>query len=187
MELLELGGSRVAIHIRARNWSGRELYTLTRRLVDASRTSGSTVLVNDRLDVALAAGAPGVQLGTNAMPVPSAREIAPAMLIGASVHSVGEARAACAGGANFLLAGTLWPTESHPGLPGAGTSWLPDLHPLGVPVIGIGGVNATRARELRALGVHGAAVVRAVWSAPAPHDALGALLEALYPEGNADE
>jgi thiamine-phosphate diphosphorylase len=179
-ELIREAGPGVALHLRARELPGRELYRVAERLLRTADSAGATLLINDRVDVALAVGAAGVQLGAAAIPVTTARTIAPDLLIGASVHSVQEAGRAHGDGADFLLAGTLWPTATHPDRPGSGTAWLGELPTDCPPVIGIGGIDAPRAAVLRVLGLHGVAVVRAVWDAGDPRAALRALRLALY-------
>jgi thiazole tautomerase (transcriptional regulator TenI) len=138
------------------------------------------LIINERVDVALAAGADGVQLGSHALPVEVVRRLADRLTIGRSVHETLEAKRAADAGADFLLAGTIWPSATHPGRPGTGPGWLADLAASGVPVIGIGGVDAARARELREAGAYGAAVVRAVWDQAEPEAALRALLDAVH-------
>ncbi|CAN5748252.1 thiamine phosphate synthase [soil metagenome] len=177
-ELLRQGGSRVALHLRGDDVEARRLFQLAARLTTVCSASGAMLCINDRADVALAAGARGVQLGTRSMPVAVVRKLGPDLVIGASVHSVHEA--VSAEGADFLVAGTLWPTESHPGRPGTGTEWLGALLDSGVPLIGIGGVTPERAHELRSKGVYGAAVVRGIWSAHDPVRSLQEFLTALY-------
>jgi len=142
--------------------------------------SGSRVLLNDRVDLVLATGADGVHLGARGMPIADARRLlGPGRWIGASVHSAEEAVAAAREGADYLIAGTLFPTPSHPGRPGSGTEWLAEVARLGVPVIGIGGITPERAGAVRAAGGRGVAVLRGVWSASRPLDGLASYLEAL--------
>jgi thiamine-phosphate diphosphorylase len=177
--LLERGGTELALHLRARHCPVMATLVSARRLQQACDRWGGRLIVNDRVDVALAVGAAGVQLGARGLPVALVRERWPGLLIGASVHDVAAARAAVDGGADFLLAGTLWETASHPGRPGSGTAWLRRIPEPGRPVIGIGGVTAERAAELRAMAVHGAAVVRAIWEADSPEAALDEFLARL--------
>jgi thiamine-phosphate diphosphorylase len=177
--LLEEGGSRLALHLRGADFPGRRFHELTVRLRAVCSGTGSLLLVNDRVDIALACDADGVQLGGRSLPVSVVRGMGYTRLIGASVHDAGEARAAVGDGADFLIAGTIWPTASHPGRPGRGIDWLRDLPVLPVPVVGIGGVSRAGAGELRRAGVHGAAVVSAVWKAAVPIDALHDLLNVL--------
>jgi thiamine-phosphate diphosphorylase len=135
--------------------------------------------VNDRVDVALAAGAHGVQLGRRSLSVADARTlVGRGMLIGASVHDGGEGREAAEAGADFLLAGAVYPTATHPGQPGAGLRLIETLSALGVPVVAIGGVTPERAGELRRAGAAGMAAIRGVWDAPSPADAVQRYIEA---------
>jgi len=166
--VFEAGGASVALHLRSRSLPGRELHALATACRDAAAASGAWLLVNDRVDVALAAGAVGVQLGGSSLPPGTARRIAPGLRIGASVHDAGEAEAAIASGADFLLAGTLFRSESHPDREGSGCAWLRGVSALGVPTIGIGGVTPGRVREVIASGAYGVAVIRGVWSTRDP-------------------
>lgn len=135
------------------------------------------LVVNDRVDVALAAGADGVQLGARSLSVEDGRSLAGASLrIGASVHAADEARAVGAG-ADWLLAGTLWPTPSHPGRAGAGVALLREVAALGMPVVAIGGVSAERAAEARRAGAAGVAALRGLWDAADPARAVERYLD----------
>ena len=148
--------------------SGRRLWKTARALLHAAIERDSWVMVNDRADVALAA-ADGVQVGARGLlPADARRVMGEDRMVGVSVHSVEEARAALAGAPDFLLAGTIWPTPSHPGRPGAGVGLIREIAALGVPVIAIGGVTPGRAAEARDAGAAGVAVLRGVWDAPDP-------------------
>jgi thiamine-phosphate pyrophosphorylase len=178
--MLRAGGAGIALHLRGSGSPARDLLGLALRLARAADESGARLLVNDRVDVALAAGAHGVHLGARGMAVGDARALlGPRRLVGASVHALAEGSAAVGEGADFLIAGTLFPTPSHPGRPGSGTAWLHELAALGPPVIGIGGVTPDRVAEVRTAGAHGIAVLRGVWEAPRPLETLAAYLAAL--------
>jgi thiamine-phosphate diphosphorylase len=185
-ELIREGGSRLALHLRGADLPGRRFHGLAVRLRAECSESGSVLLVNDRADVALASGAHGVQLGGRGLPISTVRRMSGDLIIGASVHDAEHARAAAGAGADFLIAGTLWPSGSHPGRPGQGIDWLRDLALLQVPLVGIGGVSRARAGELRRAGVHGAAVVSGVWKAPVPVTALRDFLNVLDNEVSGD-
>jgi thiamine-phosphate diphosphorylase len=179
--VLEAGGSGLALHLRGPGATGRALFEAARVLSDAARATGALLLVNGRVDVAMAAGAGGVQLPARGIPVDAARRLlGPSRVIGSSVHSPDEARAAAAG-ADFLLAGTLFPSASHVGRAPAGVAWLRELAELGPPVIGIGGIDVGRMAEALEAGADGVAVLRAVWTAPDPagpvHELLAILQE----------
>lgn len=177
--LLEMGGPRLALHLRAREATGAELFRWAAALTEAARGTGALILVNDRVDVALAAGADGVQLPARGLPPAAARRLlGEGPLVGASVHSAGEATDALPG-ADFLLVGTVFPSASHPGRAAAGTELLSELGPLGKPMIAIGGITPGRVPGALSAGAHGVAVLGAVWHAPDPAAALRTLLELL--------
>lgn len=185
--VLRAGARRIAFHLRGPRSSGRRLWELGTRLHPDARANGVPLLLNDRLDLALALGAEGVQLALRSLPLPHARRILPeGALIGCSAHGPSEA-AAWSGEAgerpDFLLVGALFPTPSHPGAAPAGPGLIGAVRAAvpRVPLIGIGGLTPGRAREVRGMGAHGAAVIRAVWEAPDPDRAVGRLLEETDP------
>ena len=175
-----VGGS-VAFHIRGPRTTGRRLTRLARTLCEPAAVSGITLLVNDRLDIALAVGAAGVPLGTRSMPPWEARRLLGAgRLLGVSVHSVREAAEAAASGADYLFVGMLFETLSHPGVAPRGPELLGSVASrVALPLVGIGGVTPERAAEILACGAHGVAAVRGVWDAPSPPDAVQAYLDAV--------
>jgi thiamine-phosphate pyrophosphorylase len=178
--LLSAGGSGVAFHLRGPATAGGRLYELASSLTDAARASGSLLIVNDRVDVALASGADGVQLGRHGLALASARLLLGAgALIGASVHADTEAREAFGERADFVLAGTLYESRSHPGRPPTGLAWLARIGASG-RVIGIGGITPARVAPVLESGAYGVAVLSAVWRAPRPADALRLFMKALY-------
>ncbi|HMA39842.1 MAG TPA: thiamine phosphate synthase [Gemmatimonadales bacterium] len=169
-------GPGIALHARGRSLSGLEHFELAIRL---SGHPPIRLFVNDRLDVALAAGAIGVQLTGDSLPVDAARKLRPEWWIGRSVHSVAQARSAQAEGADYLLAGPVFETATHPGATPLGVAALRNIVALGHPVIAIGGIDPARVRDLARVGVYGVAAIRALWDAPEPGDATRAFLEAL--------
>ena len=178
-EVLAAGGTNVALHLRAPAASGRVLHDLAFRLMELAAETGSLLVVNDRVDVALAAAAHGIQLGRRSLSVADAwRIVGGKMAIGASVHDEDEAREAAEAGADFLLAGAVYPTATHPGRPGTGVRLIESVAHLGIPVIAIGGVTPERAGELRRAGAAGMAAIRGVWDAPSPADAVQRYIEA---------
>ena len=127
------------------------------------------MIVNDRADVALAAGADGVQLGESALPPAVARRImGPNCLIGRSVHSLEGAAAAQAEGADFLVVGAMFPTTTHPGVSPAGPGLLRDISRLmdaseeAIPLFGIGGITEHNAEEVMRAGATGVAVITSI-------------------------
>ncbi|MEM3849541.1 MAG: thiamine phosphate synthase, partial [Zestosphaera sp.] len=122
--------------------------------------------VDDRLDVALATEADGVQLGPEDMPVGLARELAPNLIIGASVYSVGEAKAAESEGAHFLGAGSVFPTPSKTGVRILGIEGLARVvKAVKIPVVAIGGIDRNNVGLVLKTGVVGVAVISAVMGA----------------------
>lgn len=167
--IVEAGGAEVVMHLRAPAASGRRVYDLAAALRAMTADAGAMLIVNERADVALAVGADGVQVGGRGLePADARRLIGPDRLLGVSIHSVDEARPAVDGGADYVLAGTIWETPSHPGRPGAGIGMIRELAAPGIPAIAIGGVTPERAAEAREAGAAGVAVIRGVWDASDP-------------------
>jgi len=181
--LLERGGGGVALHLRGPRSTGRLLWTLAAALVPVAERVGATLLLNDRVDVALAARAHGVHLGRRSLTVRDARALLPAgARVGGSAHGPDEVEALQAEGPpDFILLGTLFPTLSHPGEPGRGAEGVRATLEVaaGIPLVGIGGVTPPRVAEVLAAGGHGVAVMRAVWGADSPTGALDAFLAAV--------
>ncbi|MDQ1104508.1 thiamine phosphate synthase [Nocardioides zeae] len=174
----------VGFQVRAKEATTAELLALTTAVLAATRGAGAPVLVNDRLDVALAAGADGIHLGADDLPVARARAIAdraapPGFLVGATCRDRDAVVAARAAGADYAGFGPVAATTSKPGLP----------DPLGVdavgraagvlPLVAIGGIGPDLARGAVAAGAHGVAVIGSVWRQPDPIDAAEALLGAV--------
>ncbi len=174
-ELAGAGGANLALHARSRALSGLEHYELAFHLSNFP----SPLFVNDRLDVARALNAVGVQLGTGSLPVSAARRLSATWWIGKSVHDLAEADAAKAEGADYLLVGPVYATATHPDRPPLGLETLGRIANLGLPVIAIGGVGPGRAREVIAAGAYGAAAIRALWDAVDPADAARRMAEEL--------
>jgi thiamine-phosphate diphosphorylase len=166
----------LALHARGRALSGREHYDLAARL---SAHPPARLFVNDRLDVALATRATGVQLGSGGLAPEAARRLDPAWWIGMSVHDLDEARAAETACADYLLVGPVYPTATHPTRAPLGARRFAEIARLGIPTIAIGGVTPERTAELRAAGAYGVAAIRALWDAGEPGTAVRAFLEEL--------
>jgi thiamine-phosphate diphosphorylase len=168
-----------AVQLRDKDLPGRPLLALAEALRRATTETGALLLVNGRVDVALAAGADGVHLGGGAMPAATARALLPpAALVGVSIHAPGEAADA---GADYLVFGPVWTTPSKAafGPPQGEAALARAAAAAPVPVLAIGGVDAGRVAAVRAAGAAGVAVVRAVLGASDPGRAVRALLAAL--------
>ncbi len=160
-------GGRGALHLRASRLTGARFQALAEGLAAAQGLTGAWFIVNDRIDVALVSGARGTQLTSHSLTAGDARRIAPDMALGASVHDVEEGKAASDAGADWLVAGHVFATPSHPGQPQRGVDWVKALvRSTKCPVIAIGGVRADHAAMLKSAGVHGVAVIRGIWDAP---------------------
>ncbi|MGE0445544.1 MAG: thiamine phosphate synthase [Vicinamibacterales bacterium] len=155
--------ARAGVHlvqIRERDLDGGPLLGLVRRCLDAVRGTTTRVIVNDRVDVALAAGAHGVHLRADSMSAAAVRRVAPpGWLIGRSVHGIDAARAAAGGrGLDYLLFGTVFESTSKPGRPAAGLDALREVAgAVPLPVLAVGGVTRGRLDAIAAAGAAGAA------------------------------
>ena len=146
------------IQVRERDLEAADLARLVGDLVRVSRGSGTRVVVNDRIDVALACGADGVHLRHDSVRAETVRAIAPAgFLVGRSVHGLAEAEGA--GPVDYLIAGTVFPTPSKPAAtPILGLDGLAEVvQAVAVPVLAIGGITRERLDEVAATGAAGAA------------------------------
>ena len=180
LEVLEEGGASIVFHVRGPGCAGAEVYTIARALAPTAEAFGARLLVNDRVDVALAVGLPGVHLGQRSVPPQVAREILGAQaVVGVSTHSDSELAEAGQGGADYVFAGAIYQTESHPGRPARGLYALEAVAPDGPPRLAIGGIDAHRVADVMAAGAHGVAVIGGVWGAPHPRDAVIRYLHAL--------
>src|ERR1035437_462429 len=149
------------VQIREKDLPARRLLALTETAISQARRQGTTrVVVNDRLDVALAAHAHGVHLGTRSMPVDLVRKLAPPeSVVGVSCHSLEEARAAEVAGADYLLLGPIFPTPSKLQFgPPLGLSKLREVtSQVSMPVFALGGITADRVAGCRENGAAGIA------------------------------
>ena len=168
------------VQLREKDLPGLRLLELARDLKEA--IDGSALLIiNERVDVAVAVEADGVQLGEDALPVRAARRIlGPDKLIGRSVHSAEGADQAVADGADFLVVGTIFATGSHAGEKPAGPGLIRRIAPgCPVPVIGIGGIDPSNLSQVLRAGAVGVAVITSILAAPDPRDAAQSLRQAM--------
>ena len=174
-----------AIQLRERDLSARELMTLAREVLAVTTSHRSQLLINDRIDVALALEGVGVHLRSNSLPVPVARQLLGAQrLLGVSVHAVEEAVQAESQGADYIIFGPIYETPSKQMFgPPLGIHTLEKACRLvRIPIIGIGGVTAARAREMRQAGAFGVAVITAILGAEDVESATRELLDAVTRE-----
>lgn len=171
-------GPAVALHVRDRAAGGRRLTELTRRFLALAGPPEASIIVNGHPEIALGVGAQGVQLATADLQPADARRVFDRGWIGCSVHSEEEAESAARDGADFLLAGSIYETRTHPGQPARGPEMIRRCVPLGIPVIAIGGVRMDRLAQLREAGAYGVAAISALWDDPDPAAAAVAMLDA---------
>lgn len=169
--------------VRAKHGSApvpdRQALELVRRVVAAVRPHGAVVVVDDRVDLALAGAADGVHLGALDLPVAEARRIAPGLLLGATCRDRAEVRRAAEEGADYAGLGPVFATSSKPGLPPALGLAAITAAAGPLPLLAIGGLDAPRARLAREAGAHGVAVIGALWRPPDPLQAARELLDAV--------
>ena len=171
-----------AVQLREKDLEVRELYQLASRLRESTRRHGARLVVNDRADVAVAIDADGVQRTHASLPVEALRRIAPAgFLLGASVHSLDEARAAESDGADFVVFGPVYDTASKRqyGAPQGIERLAQVTAAVKAPVIAVGGISAARVSEVLGAGASGVAVISGILGAERPGDATKAFLDAL--------
>jgi thiamine-phosphate pyrophosphorylase len=178
--LVGIAPTRIAVHVREKDLPGRELLALARLLREVTRRHGQILLVNDRLDVALAAGADGVHLpAAGVLPSGARRLLGPEALVGVSCHGVGDVRRAREAGATYATFGPVYDTPSKRAYgPPAGVAALAAAAGIGLPLVALGGVDAARAPEVVAAGARGVAAIRAWLEGSDPAAAVRALLAA---------
>ena len=165
MAVMRVLGDKGAIHIRSQLLDTLTLFSLTLALLELHEQTKCWCIVNDRVDIALACGVQGVQLTHKSIAVPDVRTIGPAGRIGASVHSPDEARDAEQAGAEWCVAGNVFETPSHPGMPRRETTFINDVVAVvSFPVIAIGGIRPEHVRSLVHRGAHGVAAIRGIWN-----------------------
>ena len=177
-----LAGGVDAVQLREKDLSGAALLELARRLRDVTRRYGARLLINDRVDIALACEADGVHLPADSFaPADARRLLGKTRLIGVSTHSVEQARAAAAGGADFIVFGPVFETPSKRayGKPVGLDALAQVAQAVAQPVLAIGGIRAERVASVLQRSTRGVAVVAAILEAGDPRAAAAALRAAL--------
>lgn len=174
-----LRGGAPSIQLRAKNETARETVELARVLRADTRAAGALLVVNDRVDIALVAGADGAHVGDDDLPLAAARAIVPPdFLLGRSTETPEEAVRARAEGADYVGVGPVYETASKDdaGAPVGLARVRAVVAAAGVPAVGIGGIDEENAAEVIRAGAAGVAVIRAVMSASDPEEATRTLL-----------
>jgi len=180
-ELAIAGGAGV-IQFRQKQGSTRQMIETARHMHAICRRRNAKLIINDRLDVALAAGADGVHLGQDDFPMALARQIlGPDKIIGGSASTMEEAGLCLAEGVDYIGLGPVFPTTSKDDAgPAGGLELVRRVsREFGLPVIAIGGIDAARASEVIRAGAHGMAVISAVCCQADPQAAAAELLLAM--------
>lgn len=163
-----LDGGVTLVQYRAKTASSAEMYAEALQLKALCDSFKVPLIINDRLDIAMAVGAAGVHLGQDDLPCAAARKIlGEDYIIGVSAHNPAEAKAALQSGADYLGCGAVFGTATKADVKKLGTEGLAAIcKAKGLPVVGIGGVTADNYREVRAAGADGAAIVSGILAQP---------------------
>jgi thiamine-phosphate pyrophosphorylase len=168
------------VQCREKDLEGRAYYELAREFRRRTEAAGALLIIDDRLDIALAAGADGVHLGQTDLPVAAARRVAPDLVIGASSHCLEEALAAQDEGAGYVNIGPIFPTATKPDAVSLGVEAISRIAPhLKIPWSTMGGINQANIAQVVALGARHPAVMSAVTAARDVTAAARALREAI--------
>ena len=169
-----------AVQLREKDLSGAEVYRLALELRALTRSYGARLMINDRLDIALAVEADGVQLGVNSLPVAVARRLlGRQMIIGYSAHAIDEALRAQTDGADFIMFSPLYhtPSKAAYGEPCGVRTLAEAACALDIPVIALGGIGQTNIIDALSANVQGIAVISAILAAADPRAAAASLLK----------
>lgn len=163
-----LEGGVTLVQYRAKTASSAEMYAEALQLKALCNSFNVPLIINDRLDIAMAVGAAGVHLGQDDLPCAAARKIlGEDYIIGVSAHNPAEAAEALESGADYLGCGAVFGTATKADVKKLGTDGLAAIcKAKGLPVVGIGGVTADNYREVRAAGADGAAIVSGILAQP---------------------
>lgn len=163
-----LEGGVTLVQYRAKTASSAEMYAEALQLKALCDSFSVPLIINDRLDIAMAVGAAGVHLGQDDLPCAAARKLlGEDYIIGVSAHNPAEAKAALQSGADYLGCGAVFGTATKADVQKLGTDGLAAIcKAKGLPVVGIGGVTADNYREVRAAGADGAAIVSGILAQP---------------------
>ena len=171
-----------SVQLREKDLGAADLAALARRLQPLTRAHGARLIVNDRVDVALAVGADAVQRTHTSLTVDDMRAVAGSRLrIGASVHSLEDARDGEARGADWIVFGPVYDTASKRqyGAPQGLEKLAAVARAVRIPVMAIGGITPSRVPEVRGAGARGVGVISAILAADSPAEATRSFLKAL--------
>ena len=174
-----VAGGVTVVQLREKAASTREFYKLAMRLKDILRGTGVPLIINDRLDIALAVDAAGLHIGQEDLPVAVARKLlGPGKILGVTAATPGDAVKAQNDGADYLGSGAVYPTVTKPGKAILSMAVLSQIkQAVTIPVVAIGGITAENLAPVRQAGVDGVAVVSAVLDSVDPGAAARELIE----------
>ncbi|WP_354669963.1 thiazole tautomerase TenI [Paenibacillus sp. BSR1-1] len=167
-----------AIHLREKQRSARDLYQAV-ELLTKKNIPLSKIMINDRVDVAFVTRVRGVQLAFHSLEANLVKENFPQLVIGSSIHSYEEGEKAKENGADYVLYGHVFPSQSKPGMRPKGLEELSRITKLDIPVIAIGGITPENTGQVLQAGAKGIAVMSGVLEAPDPLSAVKAYIHAL--------
>ena len=176
-ELLQTGIRM--FQLREKDLPAAQLYPLALKLRQLTRQHNCLFLINDRIDLALAADADGVQLGNHSVPTAVARQLlGPDKLLGVSTHHPDEISSAATAGADFVTYGPIYPTPSKAayGDPVGLDSLYSACHAAPLPVFALGGIKPGNIKQTLQAGAHGTAMISALLASPSPTETAGAML-----------
>ena len=161
---LAIKGGVTVVQLREKECTSREFYQVAKEIKEITDAYGVPLLINDRVDIALAVGADGVHLGQTDLPIVAARKIlGPDRIVGATANTLEKAQEAWKAGADYLGVGDVFGTSTKENTKHVSLEMLRTIkEALPIPVVAIGGVNESNIARLRETGVDGAAVISAI-------------------------
>ena len=170
-------GGVTLVQLREKEKSGRDYYDIAVKVKNVTDRFGIPLIIDDRVDIALASGAGGVHLVKEDLPVAAARRLMAGKFVGATAKTVEQAKAAAAAGADYLGVGAIYPTTTKVVTVLTPVSTLCDIvKNINIPAVAIGGLNAGNMHVLYGSGASGIAVVTAIMNSENPKETAEQLL-----------
>ena len=175
-------GGTTIVQLREKTASTKEFYDLALKVKEITSRYGVPLLINDRIDIALAVGSEGVHIGQDDMPADIAREIiGEDKILGVSASTVEEAKKAEIDSADYIGSGAVFPTATKDDADSVSKEELKEIaDSIDIPVVAIGGITIENAHTLKGSGIAGFSVVSAIMSAEDPKEASGKLKEIYF-------
>ena len=175
-------GGTTIVQLREKTASTKEFYDLALKVKEITSRYGVPLLINDRIDIALAVGSEGVHIGQDDMPADIAREIiGEDKILGVSASTVEEAKKAEIDSADYIGSGAVFPTATKDDADSVSKEELKEIvDSIDIPVVAIGGITVENAHTLKGSGIAGFSVVSAIMSAEDPKEASGKLKEIYF-------